>query len=104
MKQFNILYKILKTLAKAMDLEEFDENTVSAEALKISQPMWVSLFSMLIDNGYVEGAKVMNGITGSRNIYISRLRITLKGLEYLEENSLMKKASDIAHGLADFIP
>lgn len=34
MDNFNIIYKILKQLEKAMDYDEFDMETVSAERLK----------------------------------------------------------------------
>ncbi len=30
-------------------------------------------------------------------------RITLKGLEYLQENPLMEKAADLAKGIAEII-
>ena len=36
MNDFLIIYKILKTLQRAMDLEEFDINLLSAEALGLS--------------------------------------------------------------------
>lgn len=35
---------------------------------------------------------------------IGRLRLTLKGLEYLEENSLMKRAYRAAKGIKELIP
>ena len=37
MDNLNIIYKILKQLEKAMDYDEFDMETVSAERLKISE-------------------------------------------------------------------
>ena len=37
MNNFNIIYKILKTLEVAMDYDEFDLEQISPEALKISQ-------------------------------------------------------------------
>lgn len=53
---------------------------------------------------YVEGLSVKRSIDGELAISISALRITLKGLEYLHDNSMMRKAADIAKGIADIIP
>ena len=36
MNNFTIIYKILKALEKAMDLEKFDLSTISPDILKIS--------------------------------------------------------------------
>jgi len=37
-------------------------------------------------------------------VALTRPEITLKGLEYLEENTLMKKAANLAKGIKDTIP
>ena len=36
---------------------------------------------------------------GCKSVMLSGTELTLKGLEYLEENSLMKKAADLAKGI-----
>ena len=38
MDDFRIIYKILRILQNSMDLEEFDRNSISAEALGLSVP------------------------------------------------------------------
>ena len=38
---------------------------------------------------------------GYPRVALTRPELTLKDLEYLEENSLMKKAADIAKGIVD---
>lgn len=38
MEDFRIIYRILRILQKSMDLEEFDQNSISAEALGLSDP------------------------------------------------------------------
>ena len=51
MDNFNIIYKILKQLEKAMDYDEFDMDFVSAEHLKISENRWVRIWEMLTKEG-----------------------------------------------------
>jgi len=59
--------------------------------------------AMLQDAGYVEGVHYIKSM-GMKGIKLTDVRITLKGLEYLEENSFMKKAANIAKGITDLIP
>ena len=104
MDNFKIIYKILKILEKAMDAEEFDNQLISYETLGISKIRWSKIMKMMIDNGYIEGIRNIeyDGAT-SPIIKMINPTITLLGLEYLEENSLMKKAADLAKGISNII-
>ena len=84
---------MLKTLQKATDYDEgADPDSLSAQALGISSNRLKALWHMLSQEGYVEcvdvGSFQNGGLTWSK-----RRTITIKGLEYLCENSLMKKAA-----------
>jgi len=96
------MYKILKALEKAMDLDEFDINNISAETLKISNNRWFAIMEMLIENGYVSGISIEHYLAGDR-IVNRGIKITLKGLEYLNENSFMKKAGDAIKNAGEVI-
>ncbi len=104
MDNFIIIYKILKALERAMDLEEFDISLISAETLGISQNRWNALMEMLAEAGYVKGVSEISSIGGSSVRISEDFGITLKGLEYLNENSFMKKAANIARGVKETIP
>lgn len=56
MDKFVIIYRILKILEKAMDIEDFDIKLISAERLKISETLWNNIMALLIENGYVKDA------------------------------------------------
>ena len=103
MDNFRIIYKILHVLEKAMDIEEFDVSDISAESLNISVPRWNSLMEILSDEGFVKGITVHHHMSGETVTVVSKPVITLKGLEYLHENSLMKKAANIAKGISEII-
>lgn len=55
---------------------------------------------MLSQAGYITGVAFACDVMMS----IGRLRLTLRGLEYLEENSLMERAYRAAKGIKDLIP
>lgn len=103
MDNFAIIYKILSTLEKAMDVEEFDISLISPENLNISQNRWNRYIEMLYDSGYIKGIEVTRSIAGTTVKY-NNMKITLKGLEYLSDNSFMKKAYKAIKGIADIVP
>lgn len=102
MQDFRIIYKILYILQRSMDLEEFDKENLSPERLGLSVPKWSRIMTMLINEGYIAGAETWNAADcGYPRVALTRPELTLKGLEYLETNSLMKKAADLARGIID---
>ncbi len=103
MDNFRVIYRILRYLEKALDYDEPNMDCISAKALKLSDQRWVALMEMLSKEGYIDGFSVQRIVDGSILISSSTPRITLKGLEYLQENSLMKKAAELAKGVADII-
>lgn len=101
---FKCIYKILKTLEKAMDYPEFDISQISHEKLGVSKERWARYIEMMADVGYVKGIRVFVDSTGELEIEDTGVRITLKGLEYLTENSIMQKMYKAAKGVTDIIP
>ena len=100
---FTIIYKILAALEKAMDCPEFDVELISAQSLKVSEERWTRYMEMLADCGYIKGVTFVNSIAGTR-IDFDDIRITLKGLEYLSENSFMKRAYRAVKGINEIFP
>ena len=105
MDNFKIIYRVLKILEKAMELEEFDKNLISAESLNITFPLWCRLMKMMVDSGYVTGIDIRNTFDCNYpKATLIRPEITLKGLEYLNDNSFMKKMANIGKGIKESIP
>lgn len=105
MEDFSVIYKILNALHKSMDCDEFDMDLISPERLGISRNRWLYIIRMLAERGYVEDLNVTIGADGGFSFSPGgRPRLTLSGLEYLEENSLMKRAYRLAKGIKDVLP
>lgn len=104
MDNFKAIYRILRYLEKAMDYDEADLDFISHERLGITEQRWTAIMEMLVKDGYVDGIGIKRSVDGEIAISVSSPRITLKGLEYLKENSLMQKAANLAKGVAEFIP
>lgn len=104
MDNFKAVYKILSTLEKSMDLTEADLESIDHKALDISKERWCRYIEMMLDVGYIKGASVKRDISGSMRVDCNDLRITLKGLEYLQENSIMQRMYNAASGIKEFVP
>lgn len=104
-EDFRTIYRMLSILQKSMDYEHVDIRRLSADNLGITESKRKVLLGMLLKNGYVEGFQVIQYIGDpTPNIEgLEGIRITLKGLEYLEENSLMQKAARLAKGIAEVL-
>lgn len=104
MGDFNTIYKILAALKASMDYEIFDLKLISAERLGVSEPRRIALLMMLVQAGYITGPSFDEAADGSTMMSVGRPRITLKGLEYLEDNSLMQRAVRTLRGIKELIP
>lgn len=100
---FKCIYKILKTLEKAMDYPEFDTSQIDCHHLDVSKERWSRYMEMMSDTGYIKGVKINRYINGETDVDISDIRITLKGLEYLSENSIMQRLYKSAMGVKNII-
>ena len=87
-----------------MDLENVDIERISSNNLGISQQRWNKYMEMLLDAGYIKGVTIQKYVTGETNVDAEDIRITLKDLEYLSENSIMQKMYKAAKGITDLIP
>lgn len=104
MDNFTALYKILSALEKAMDLPKINIKDIGADTLGVSDERWARYIEMLVDAGYIKGVTVKMNVFDETVIDAKNIRITLKGLEYLQENSIMRKIYNTAKGIKDIVP
>ena len=103
MNDFKAIYRILRYLSAAMSAEEYDPGAISPERLKLPAERIEQIMILLQQDGYISGLAVTQTL-GDSYPHIadgSVPRITLKGLEYLEENSMMKKAARAVKEIAE---
>lgn len=96
---FVVAYKILLYYyaclkrARVFDKDEFDR-MIGAE--DINEDYLLDIFIMLYENDYLGGVNPKR-VFGGELAHINppdRYKITLKGIEYLQENSIMNKTKD----------
>ena len=104
MDNFKAVYRILSTLEKAMDLIDFDISQIDAKALGVTEQRWARYLEMMADVGYIKGVDVDESISGDLIVNADDIRITLKGLEFLQENTIMQRFYKTAKGIKDVVP
>lgn len=106
MKTQDIIYKILQKLDEVMDDNNPDFSELSSEALEISKERRSFILEMMQDAGLIKGVTFVNGGNNRAAImiHIDNMKITLRGVEYLSENSSTAKILRAAKELKDFIP
>ena len=100
-----LIYRILKVLRDSMSADEFDPYRISPEHLGTDKNTRDSILEQLLTDGYIRGPELAQYIGETRPTVtnLANTKITIKGLEYLDENSLMQKAARLAKGIADTI-
>ena len=105
MNNFKVVYRILKYLERRMDNPSATIDDLDPERLGISRNRMERLLHELERAGYVAELLWNQSLSDARPHIVpgSRVEITLKGLEYLAENSLMQKAGNLLKSAADVV-
>lgn len=99
-----VMYTILKYLYDCLkggvrpDVSKF-----SATALGINDLYWDAIVSDLVNRGYVRGVTVYHNQDSDRVQMISP-SVTIEGVEFMMENSLMRRALDFLTETKSAIP
>lgn len=94
-----VMYKILAYLYACMKAgERADRNEMSAAALGINEVYWTEIIAELTHRRLIKGVTVTHS-PKSDGVYLDNPRVTMEGVEFLMENSMMAKAKQF---LMDF--
>lgn len=95
MNTLHAAYQILYSLEHKKKVD-YMGLVISPERLKLTEAQWLDVMRSLSDEGYIAGVAFTEDITGGTEVDIEHIRITLKGAEYLHENSAMKSLAKVA--------
>ena len=102
-----IACKLLKYLYDCLRKgKEINFDFLTPEYFKVDGGYWDYVLRHLVEDGHIEGAILLPimGTTEQGVKMTKSLNITPKGIEYLDENSAMKKAKDFLELAQGFIP
>jgi hypothetical protein len=100
-----LAYRILSYLyAHFKAGERPDMDCISADVLNIQAGYWFNIMRSLTEEGYIVGLVFPASIGSAASIKAIDPRITQKGIEFLQENSMMKKAADFLKTINETVP
>ena len=99
------MYLILKTLLKYAGRQDFSNELISAKKLGVPYEEWSYIMILLQKSGYVEGVIYTQNLSQRfpEIVDISHVGITIEGIEYVEENSTMKKIGEILKEVGEIL-
>ena len=99
------IYRILKTLLKYAGRQDFSNELISAKELRVSYEEWSYIMILLQKSGYIDGVVYTQGFSQRfpEIVDIRSVGITLSGIEYVEENSTMKKVGEILKSVGEIL-
>lgn len=104
---FAIVYKILEYLYSCMRSgETIDIEKISwdSKAIDINKSYWEDVIRSMNEEGYIRGVILINALGQVRPaVRFGDLGITQKGIEYLQDNSKMKKAAGCVKTVAEIL-
>ena len=106
LKTQDVVYKILQKLDETLDENNPDFTDLSPESLGISKERRNYILEMMQDAGLIKGVNFTRGGNNRAPImvFLDNMKITLKGIEYLAENSSTAKILRAAREIKDLIP
>lgn len=102
---FVVVYRILTYLYQCfMAGEAPDKDMFGPDALGINNGYWTNVMESISNEGYVTGVAVITCIGAAPGVKLIAPKITQKGIEYLQDNSKMKKAADFLRSIKEIVP
>lgn len=95
------IYNIMKGFEKQLDNDTFDMNVLDHSLYHVSKVRFIRYLEMLQEAGFIQGINIVKMSNGALEAKAFAPMITLKGLEYLADNSMMKKVTNILKGGAN---
>lgn len=99
------IFLILKFIQKYnLNGEVIFRKDFPLQELKLNDDQLDFYLNNLYDDGYIKGIIIVPLLGGKTGIKLNNPTITIKGMEYLENNSTMKKIYNIFKEGKDIIP
>ena len=102
---FVIAYRILSYLYACFKAgERAEKELLGPDALGINNGYWVNVIESLFNEGYISGDIFAPSVGDIKGIAVKNMKITQKGIEFLQENGTMKKAAEFLKTIKDIVP
>lgn len=102
---FVVMYKIIAYLYDCMKKgDKPDIKEYGFAAMGVTEPYWNKVMKQLVDHELIDGVSVI--ATGSGNLIVTPVNpaVTMEGVQFAQENSMMAKAAKFLRDAKASIP
>lgn len=100
-----VMYKIIAYLYDCMKRGVEPDNAAwGHRALEIPESYWASIVEELVDHGFIVGVEVNHFINGKCVVSAFAPRVTMEGVAFAQENTMMYKAKAFLKDAKEVIP
>lgn len=100
-----VMYKIIAYLYDCMKKGvEPDDLKWSSDALGIPRSYWLAVVEELVDHGYIDGVTIHRFFGGDASVTALNAHVTMEGIAFAQENSMMGKAKAFLRDAKASIP
>lgn len=101
---FVVMYKIIAYLYDCMKRGEEPSNSEwNADALCIPEEYWKKVVKELVEHGLIDGVAVVD-TSGGCIVKPYNPKVTMEGVQFAQENSMMAKAAKLLRDAKSSIP
>ena len=102
---FTVVYRVLTYLYECFKSgERADAAFFGHDALGINSGYWLNVMESLYNEGYIKGIEVIASVNRGIGVKIIDIKITQKGILFLQENSAIAKAKEALKTAKEIIP
>jgi len=102
---FVLAYRILAYLYEYFKAgENPDLDMIGPDALGIPCGYWVNLMESLSSEGYIKGVSFPTAVGVIGGVKVADLKITQKGIEFLQDNSKIAQAKAFLKSIKETVP
>lgn len=102
---FIVAYRILAYLYGCMrEGKKPDLDDVSFQKLNIPERYWVDVLESMADEGFVKGISFSEWLGDAVSVKTDRPKITMAGIQFMQENTAMGRAKAFLKELKEIIP
>ncbi len=100
---FRILYVILTELYEAKkQAKRVSLDNISPSRFKVAESYWLDIVEEAVNEELIKGVLITRTKTGRITTGFEEIDITMKGIEYLQDNAKMKKVYETLKELKDW--
>jgi hypothetical protein len=102
---FKIIYVILQELYGCKKQGcKVDLRAISPQRFQVPEGYLLDILADLLEERYIKGFEIIGTKTGRAVCGLEDITITMKGIEYLQDNSKMKQVYNLLKEVKDWVP